>query len=92
MSMSEFKMWLEGFEEAIDGAPTKAQWKKIKVKLSEVMSDSYPVYPAPHYPTWPYTPVIPRVPHFVFTSPSTGAPPPFRGGTTWSSNATETVM
>ena len=29
MMLSEFNAWLEGFEEAIDETPTKAQWEKI---------------------------------------------------------------
>lgn len=36
MELSEFKAWLEGFEEAIDGTPTPEQWGKIKSKLDEV--------------------------------------------------------
>ncbi len=59
MTMSEFKMWLEGFEESIDGAPTKAQWKKITKKLEKVAEFSYPVgpvYPVQYYPDrWPWT-------------------------------------
>ncbi len=40
MTMAEFNAWLEGFEEAIDGTPTKAQWKKIRAKLDTVMPGS----------------------------------------------------
>ena len=36
MTLSEFKYWLEGFEEAIDGSPTAKQWKKIKQRMDEV--------------------------------------------------------
>lgn len=36
MNIREFKAWLEGFEEAMEGKPTQAQWKKIKQKLSEI--------------------------------------------------------
>ncbi len=82
MTMSEFRMWLEGFEESIDGAPTKVQWKKITKKLAEVEPDSYPVHPAPFYPMWERHWTNPYGPHFVYTSPSTGDPLPFIGQTT----------
>lgn len=37
MSVSEFKAWLEGFEEAMGGNPPSAdQWKAIKAKLARV--------------------------------------------------------
>lgn len=37
MSLSEFKAWLEGFEEAMGGNPPSAdQWKMIKAKLAKV--------------------------------------------------------
>lgn len=36
MNIREFKAWLEGFEEAIEGAPTESQWKKLKEKLAQV--------------------------------------------------------
>lgn len=42
MTFTEFKCWLEGFEEAFptgyphDGSPSGEQWKKIKEKLAEV--------------------------------------------------------
>ncbi len=50
--MAEFNAWLEGFEEAIDGTPTKAQWMKIRAKLDTVVPDiiTSPVYPLPSWP------------------------------------------
>lgn len=37
MTLSEFKAWLEGFEEAMGGNPPSAdQWKAIKAKLAKV--------------------------------------------------------
>ena len=50
MTLNEFKAWLEGFEEAIDGAPTEAQWKKLKDKLATLEPDR-PAY-APPSTTW----------------------------------------
>ena len=39
MTISEFNAWLDGFEAAFDGAPTKAQWLDIRAKFSEVVRD-----------------------------------------------------
>lgn len=37
MTLSEFKAWLEGFEEAMGGNPPSAdQWRTIKEKLKRV--------------------------------------------------------
>ncbi len=37
MTVSEFKAWLEGFEEAMGGKPPSAdQWKSVKAKLARV--------------------------------------------------------
>ncbi|WP_043062359.1 hypothetical protein [Brucella anthropi] len=37
MTLNEFKAWLEGYSEAFtSGAPTAAQWEKIREKLGEV--------------------------------------------------------
>src|SRR5262245_37913344 len=69
MTPQEFKAWFEGFTEAIDGTPTKAQWKRINERVAEidgkpvterVYVDRYlptyipPVYTAPTPLTWPY--------------------------------------
>ncbi len=58
MTITEFNAWLEGFDEAIDTAPTEAQWKKVRDKLGKVMPNIVPTYiPMPYYttPTWPVT-------------------------------------
>ncbi|MNL34378.1 hypothetical protein D3C87_1563490 [compost metagenome] len=37
MTVSEFKAWLEGFEEAMGGNPPSIdQWKAIKAKLAKI--------------------------------------------------------
>ena len=56
MEVKEFKAWLSGFEEALQGkVPTKVQWKKIQEKISE-MNDPWPGYyhpnPPIYIPTW----------------------------------------
>ncbi len=71
MTLTEFNAWLEGFEEAIDGTPTKAQWKKIRAKMATVTPDinTSPVYPLT---PWPATspiwnePVPPSLPYYEF--------------------------
>jgi hypothetical protein len=39
MTYKEFQIWLEGFNEAIDGAPTQKQWETIKSKLASITPD-----------------------------------------------------
>lgn len=41
MTPSEFKAWFDGFTEALDGVPSKAQWARIKKRVSEI--DGRPV-------------------------------------------------
>ena len=54
MTISEFNAWLDGFEAAFDGAPTKAQWLDIRAKFSEVVRDErWPLYTAPSLPLNP---------------------------------------
>ncbi len=52
MTLTEFNAWLEGFEEAIDETPTKAQWKKIRAKMGMVVPDinTSPIYPLTPWP------------------------------------------
>jgi hypothetical protein len=68
MKLIEFKAWLDGFNAAINGVPTKEQWELIKskfdslepetvkitevIKVPEVIRESYPV-PYPAYPINP---------------------------------------
>lgn len=49
MTVSEFKAWLDGFSEAIDGVPTAEQWAKIKAKVNDLRSNVVPSVP-PHFP------------------------------------------
>jgi len=44
MTFNEYKSWLDGFSEGINGAPTKEQWEKIKSKLNEVVEHSTTIY------------------------------------------------
>lgn len=67
MTPQEFKAWFEGFTEAVDGVPSKAQWKRIKDRVAgidgrpiteRVYVDRYwpPAYPLyPSYPTRIYS-------------------------------------
>lgn len=41
MTINEFKAWLEGFSEGVQGAPTISQWNKIKARIDSL--DSQPV-------------------------------------------------
>ncbi|WP_266030394.1 hypothetical protein [Brucella intermedia] len=55
MTLNEFKAWLEGYSEAFtSGAPTAAQWEKIREKLGEVKitAASVPISDRP-YPMKP---------------------------------------
>lgn len=58
MTPQEFKAWFEGFTEAFDRLPSKAQWARIKERVAEidgrpvtehVYIDRYWRYP---YPLW----------------------------------------
>ena len=42
MNLPEFKAWFEGFTENLDGAPTKAQWKKIEKKVEGLVEEPTP--------------------------------------------------
>lgn len=59
MTISEFKHWLDGFAESIDGSPTKKQWDKIRKKLDSVYeattAPSLPVYIPYHVPYYQRT-------------------------------------
>lgn len=41
MTPQEFKAWFEGFTEAFDRVPTKAQWARVKERVAEI--DGKPV-------------------------------------------------
>ena len=72
MTINEFKAWLEGFEEGMKGAPTKAQWTKVKERLGQVCDavPAVPHYVDPYPVWWPY--------HWQWTPYTTGT------GGTWS--------
>lgn len=36
LTIPEFKAWLEGYAEAIDGAPTPEQWAKVLDKVARL--------------------------------------------------------
>jgi hypothetical protein len=46
MTLSEFKAWFEGFTESMEGAPTEAQFAKIKNKVALIDGTpiTYPIY------------------------------------------------
>lgn len=56
MTPSEFKAWFDGFTEAFNGVPTKAQWARVKERVAEI--DGKPVtervYVDRYLPSYPY--------------------------------------
>ncbi len=56
MTQQEFKAWFDGFTEAMDGAPNKKQWERIKARVKEIdgVVTTYPVFVEPWYvpPYW----------------------------------------
>lgn len=36
MTPREFKAWFEGFTEAFDRVPSKAQWERVKARVAEI--------------------------------------------------------
>lgn len=65
MTLVEFKSWLEGFNEALDGrAPTVDEWKKVVAKLqaTEPAKPAGPVYRA--IEDTGLTPFLPKVRDF----------------------------
>jgi hypothetical protein len=60
MTPSEFKAWFDGFTEAFNGCPTKAQWSRIKERVAEI--NGKPItervyvdrYWPPYYQKYPY--------------------------------------
>ena len=53
MNSKQFRIWLDGFLEALgDKEPTKEQWELLKKKMEEVpVEDSIQYYPC--YPNYP---------------------------------------
>lgn len=61
MILSEFKAWFEGYTEGLEGAPTKAQFERIKEKVKEISGTPitqtvyFDRYVQPYLRgTWPY--------------------------------------
>ena len=54
MNSKEFKLWLDGYFDAIgDNEPTKEQWKLIKEKVKDVVIERADIH---YYPVWPTNP------------------------------------
>ena len=54
MTVKELKAWLEGFSEAIDGAPTEKQWELVKEKIAETQAETKTeILPIPERDYWP---------------------------------------
>jgi hypothetical protein len=63
MTISEFKAWLEGFSEGIDGAPSPEQWARIQEKVRSLHAfvdlpslPQWPTYTSPAVVPLPYSP------------------------------------
>lgn len=73
MHLTEFQAWFEGFTEEMKSPPNKAQWAKIKKRVSEINEGYTPApifidrYVAPWRPYW-------DKPYCGALSNSTGAP------------------
>lgn len=54
MMLAEFKAWFEGYTEGLEGAPTKAQFNRIKEKVKEINSTpiTQTVYLHDYYRPW----------------------------------------
>jgi len=67
MTLSEFKAWLEGYEESFVNGPNTKQWDKIKEKLNSISLVKPPV-------TREATKVT-GLPDFPFRNVIVGTPP-----------------
>ena len=86
MMLPEFKTWLRGFTDAIEGPPTQEQWDTIKRKLEAV--DDPPQAP-PFYPKMiPIGDPLPVAP-WIITTGTAPVEPPF---ITWNADTSETVV
>lgn len=73
MTASEFKAWLEGFAEGIQGLPNEKQWNLVLTKAAKVHADPAPYLPI--YPTLPSYPTTPTwKPEEIIIGPSTVGP------------------
>lgn len=48
MTPSEFKAWFDGFCEGIEGAPSKAQFERIKEQVEKIAAVRVEYQPSPH--------------------------------------------
>src|SRR4051812_5618302 len=55
MTPNEFKAWFDGFTEAFDRVPTKAQWARVKERVAEIDGKSVTerIYLDRYWPTYP---------------------------------------
>ena len=84
MTLEEFKAWFEGYCEAIEGAPTPAQWEKVKAKLADTVALRVPVGPTYYNPPLDISPAVaPYKPPYEVTcggfAPRTGGFAPMCG-------------
>lgn len=74
MTQNEFKSWFEGFAENIGGAPTEAQWQRIKARVAEIDGSATTqfIFERRYVPAWPVLP-------YPYTTSGTTAPllPPY---------------
>lgn len=56
MTPNEFKAWFDGFTEAFSGCPTKAQWARIKERVSDIdgKATTHTVYVDRYVRQYPY--------------------------------------
>lgn len=70
MTGTEFKAWLDGYLENIEGRPTRGQLDRIKEKAGEIQAE--PSY-APWVPWYPWTYTV-STPTFTDPHPNTCSP------------------
>lgn len=60
MTINEFKAWYSGFCEGIPGAPTAAQWNKIRQRIAQLDGNDTTCsnFHALYMPTPAYRPII----------------------------------
>ena len=59
MTPSEFKAWFDGFTEAFEKVPTKAQWARVKERVAEIDGKAvtervFVDWYLPNHPTYPW--------------------------------------
>lgn len=66
MNAAEFKAWFEGFTEAMDGKPNRAQWERIKERVSQIDGMALTIRELRH--SWPQTTYTWKLPPAFGTS------------------------